>query len=133
MVVPGAAAGSPAVERWDPAYLMDTAGDAKVDVAEYQRHRRDFGAVEVRLMTLCEFLEGLTSGHSGKVRYLFNNASCVFARNEERPEYHLGWAAQPNPGLAPLAAEPPSLDPLTTVRSIDATRAPQTSRRTRRG
>ncbi len=72
----------PAVARWNPDYLATAAGGATVTVAIYPRDHRDYGAVTPRQMTLTRFLADLTSPNDSDVRYLFNNPSCVFARNE---------------------------------------------------
>jgi hypothetical protein len=105
VVVPGGALDAPMLERWDLSYLAEAAGDARVTVAAYPEDRRDFGSVEPREMSLAEFLSDLAQPGSDEVRYLFNNSSCVFARNDALTRLHVSWAAELNAGLAPLAAD----------------------------
>lgn len=105
VVVRGGARNTVAFERWDSEHLADIAGDALVTVASYQSDRRDYGVITPQPTTLREFLAELGSAGRTEARYLFNNASCVFLRNDEQPGFHLGWAATANAGLAPLAAE----------------------------
>ena len=105
VVVPGAATDSPMVARWDLSYLAQVAGDARVTVARYLEDRRDFGRIEPREMSLAEFLSGLVPPTRDEVHYLFNDPSCVFARNEALDRPHVGLAAKLNAGLAPLAAD----------------------------
>ncbi len=114
VIVRGGARRTAAFERWDPAYLAERAGDAQVNVAAYAADRRDFGSIEQRQMTLREFLAGFEQPDLDEVRYLFNNASCIFVRNEDEPRFHIGWGASTNAGLAPLAADfevPSFVDP----------------------
>lgn len=105
LIVPGAALDSPMLARWDLPYLAQTAGSARVTVAAYLQDRRDFDSAEPREMSLAEFLGGLGQPAPDEVRYLFNDPSCVFARNEALTRLHIGYAAAPNAGLAPLAAD----------------------------
>ncbi|MEK6276725.1 MAG: cupin-like domain-containing protein [Actinomycetota bacterium] len=105
LIVPGGALDSPMLARWDLSYLAQAAGHARVTVAAYPEDRRDFGSIEPREMSLAEFLRGLAQPARDEVRYLFNDPSCVFARNEAITRLHVGWAAALNAGLAPLAAD----------------------------
>ena len=114
VIVRGGARRTAAFERWDPAYLAEHAGDAQVNVAAYAADRRDFGSIEPRRMTLREFLAGFEQPALDETRYLFNNTSCIFIRNEDEPRFHVGWGASTNAGLAPLAADfevPAFVDP----------------------
>ena len=105
VVVPGGALDAPMLRRWDLSYLAEAAGDARVTVAAYPEDRRDFGRVEPREMSLAEFLSDLAQPGRDEVRYLFNDPSCVFARNDALTRLHVNWAAALNSGLAPLAAD----------------------------
>jgi hypothetical protein len=110
-----------AVALWDAQYLAARAGDATVQVASYDADRRDFGKIRLTSMALAQFLADLGGEARGQVRYLFNHESCIFARNETRPELHVGWAASPNLGLAPLAADfplPGFIDPELFVLAV---------------
>ncbi len=114
VIVRGGAANTAAFENWDSGYLARTAGDALVSVAEYAADRRDYGTTAPREMTFGEFLAEMDKPDSDVVRYLFNNATCIFARNEGQPRFHVGWAAQANEGLAALATDfevPRFIDP----------------------
>jgi hypothetical protein len=105
VIVPGGALDTPMLTRWDLPYLAQAAGHARVTVAAYPEDRRDFGSVEPREMSLAEFVSALAQPARDEVRYLFNDPSCVFARNEALTRLHVGWAAALNAGLAPLAAD----------------------------
>jgi hypothetical protein len=105
VTVAGGALESPMLARWDLPYLARLAGDASVTVAAYPGDRRDFARIEPREMSLAEFLSELDQPVREEVRYLFNNRSCVFARNEDLAQLQVGYAAAVNPGLAPLAAD----------------------------
>ena len=114
VIVRGGAAEMPAVARWDARYLAKTVGKAPVTVASYYADRRDYGSIRSDKTTLAEFLADLQSGPGDEVRYLFNNASCIFVRNERKPDFKVGWAAHWNPALAPLAEDfrvPEFIDP----------------------
>ena len=105
VIVPGGASDTPMLTRWDLPYLAEAAGHAQVTVSAYVKERRDFGSIEPREMSFAEFLGGLAEPADGEVRYLFNDPSCVFARNEALTRLHVDWAEALNPGLAPLAAD----------------------------
>ena len=105
VVVRGGARDTKAFELWDSDHLTEIAGDAVVTVASYPSDRRDYGVITPQPMALREFLADLGARSSTEARYLFNNASCIFLRNDDQPRFHLGWAATANAGLAPLAAE----------------------------
>jgi hypothetical protein len=121
VIVAGGALESPMLARWDLPYLARTAGDARVKVAAYPGDRRDFARIEPREMSLAEFLSELDEPVGEEVRYLFNNRSCVFARNEAVAQLQIGYAATVNPGLAPLAADlrvPPFIAPEEYVLAV---------------
>jgi tRNA wybutosine-synthesizing protein 5 len=105
VIVAGEALESPMLARWELPYLARAAGDARVTVAAYPEDRRDFAHIEPRDMSLAEFLSDLAKPAKDEVRYLFNNRSCVFARNDAPGRPQIGYAATVNPGLAPLAAD----------------------------
>ncbi len=121
VVVRGGARDMPAFARWDADYLASQAGQAMVNVAAYASDRRDYGVVRPRHMTLAEFLASMAEGPGDEVRYLFNNASCIFLRNEDQPRFHIGWAANVNPGLASLGDDfrvPAFVDPEKFVAAV---------------
>lgn len=93
----------PAFDRWSLDYLRTKAGSATVYVANYQSDMRDYDAAVRERTTLDAFIRELADGSNNRCIYLFNNQSCVFARNEQRKELHVGWAREANPGLASLA------------------------------
>ena len=105
VVVPGGAADTSMLARWDLPYLAREAGQARITAAAYRGSPRDFGRVEPREMWLADFIHRLVRPAGEEVRYLFNDPSCVFARNETLTRVHVGWAAATNSGLAPLAAD----------------------------
>jgi cupin-like protein len=102
------------LERWDLPYLARVVGPAVVRIAAYPEERGNFGTIEHRDMPLAEFLDFLAQPTGDEVLYLFNNPSCLFARNEAATRLHIGWGEAVNPGLAPLAADfrvPPFVAP----------------------
>ncbi|HYI22228.1 MAG TPA: cupin-like domain-containing protein, partial [Candidatus Limnocylindrales bacterium] len=114
VIVRGGARRTAAFEHWDPPYLAEKAGDAEVKVAAYAADRRDYGAIESRQMSMREFLNGFEQAGGDEIRYLFNNESCVFVRNEGQPRFHVGWGSKTNAGMAQLAADfevPDFVDP----------------------
>ncbi len=107
VVAEGAAADTVACRSWSLATLKERAGGATVSVNLYGDDASDYYRVKREQMTLAAFIDRLSTRSFERVAYLFNDPSCVFARNASRPELHVGWGAAVNEGLLPLAADLP--------------------------
>lgn len=121
VIVRGGARGTPAFERWDPDYIAREVGAAEVSVATYPADRRDYSAITQRKERLADFIAELADGRTDEVRYLFNNQSCIFIRNEDQPRFHTGWGSATNPGLQALATDfrvPAFVDPRLFVLAV---------------
>lgn len=105
VIVSGGARNLDAVLHWDLDYLNKKIGSAIVQVAHYGPDHRDYGTVQRIEMSFRDFHDGIVNQSAENVRYLFNNSTCIFARNEAQPEFHVGWGDHVNPGLAPLAED----------------------------
>jgi hypothetical protein len=98
-----------AVRRWDPDYLVERAGEARLELLAgvYEPEARALGYSGARpvSITLRAFVEALCAGDDGQ-GYLFNTESGVLQVNEsEDSELRVGWGKAANPGLARLAAD----------------------------
>lgn len=96
---------------WDLAYISAAVGNAKVMVNIYKGDKSDYHEVSLKPTTMRDFignvnirelLRRVTKQSKDSAIYLFNHPSCVFARNESRPELHTGWGAHINSDLSPL-------------------------------
>jgi hypothetical protein len=99
--------GGAALERWEPQYLTDTAGDARLELLEgvysASGRRARFAEARKRTLTLGAYVRALLDGAAG-AGYLFNTESGVLLTSDQ-PELQVGWGRAPNPGLAPLARD----------------------------
>lgn len=100
--------GGEALARWDPRYLVDTVGQARLELLDgvYSARARQQGFVRPRKVacTLEEFVQSLLRGESDR-GYLFNTESSVFRTNPDAPQFAVGWGRAPNPALVPLARD----------------------------
>lgn len=107
VVVEGGAADTVACRSWSLQSLGERVGGAVVNVNLYGDDPSDYFKVKRERMTLAAFIDRLSARAFPSTAYLFNDPSCVFARNASRPELHVGWGAVLNEGLTPLAADLP--------------------------
>lgn len=100
------------IPKWDLKHLVSRVGDAQVNVNIYNDDPSDYTNISIKKITIKEFglhmlIKSMKKNkgqqHEGKPIYLFNDPSCIFARDESKRL--IGWGETINNGLAPLWEE----------------------------